>query len=272
MNDQVPDEATQKKGVFGTKEWAEGTADCFKGCTNDCLYCYAKAESARYRKAPSIWTKPEPWPEQVEKVAKTKPSKIMFPAHHDITMENLMACYEAIRKLLMAGHSLLIVSKPSAKCIMALCGMLGDVKDRVLFRFTIGSTNPLVLSLWEPNAPHFDERMASLIFTFNCGFKTSVSCEPMLDNEVERVVCRTLAYVTDAVWIGKPNFLRQRLSLNGVTNPDVLQAADKLLADLSDERIWEIYRTYKDNERVRWKESIKKIVGIPVPTEAGLDI
>jgi DNA repair photolyase len=273
MSDLEQADEKQKKAVFGTKEWAEGTADCFKGCANDCSYCYAKAEGARFgRKDPATWTKPDPWPGAIEKALKTKPSKIMFPAHHDITMDNLMVCAEAMRKLLNAGHDLLVVSKPMAKCVMALCGMFSDAKDKILFRFTIGSANNATLLLWERCAPSFDERMASLIFAYNCGFKTSISCEPMLDNEVELVVGRVLPYVTDAVWIGKPNYLMQRLSLNKVTDPAVLSAAEKLLTDLSDERIWAIYNTYKDNEHVRWKESVKKIVGIEVPTTPGLDV
>lgn len=37
------------------------------------------------------------------------------------------------------------------------------------------------------------------------------------------------------------------------------------------ERIWDIYNRLKDDPLVRWKESIKKIVGIPLETESGTD-
>ncbi len=39
----------------------------------------------------------------------------------------------------------------------------------------------------------------------------------------------------------------------------------------SDEFIWDLYSRYKDNPKVKWKDSIKKIVGLEVATEPGLD-
>jgi len=39
-----------------------------------------------------------------------------------------------------------------------------------------------------------------------------------------------------------------------------------------DEMIFAIYETYKDNPIIKWKDSIKKIVGIEPPPESGMDI
>ncbi len=47
---------------------------------------------------------------------------------------------------------------------------------------------------------------------------------------------------------------------------------DELLGLFTDERIMELYELYKNNPTIKWKESIKKIVGIEIPTQAGLDI
>jgi hypothetical protein len=33
-----------------------------------------------------------------------------------------------------------------------------------------------------------------------------------------------------------------------------------------------LYERYRDNPLIKWKESIKKVVGIDLLTEAGLDI
>jgi hypothetical protein len=48
--------------------------------------------------------------------------------------------------------------------------------------------------------------------------------------------------------------------------------ADELLGLFTDERVMELYGLYKDNPKIKWKESMKKRIGLEVPTEAGLDI
>jgi hypothetical protein len=39
----------------------------------------------------------------------------------------------------------------------------------------------------------------------------------------------------------------------------------------SDDNIKALFERYKGNPKVKWKESIKKVVGIALATEAGLD-
>jgi hypothetical protein len=113
--------------------------------------------------------------------------------------------------------------------------------------------------------------MESLAFAKNLGFSTSVSCEPMLDNHIEDVVDAVLPCVTDAIWIGLPNMLRQRIAVN-CGDAETKVRADELLACFTKERIMELYAKYKDHPRIKWKESIKKIIGIDLPAQAGLDI
>jgi hypothetical protein len=38
--------------------------------------------------------------------------------------------------------------------------------------------------------------------------------------------------------------------------------ADDLLQSLSDQFIWYLYGQYKDDAKIRWKDSIKKVIGI----------
>ena len=93
----------------------------------------------------------------------------------------------------------------------------------------------------------------------------------MLDFDQAALVRELGPYVTECIWFGKPNFMSQRLTLNGA--PDDIKAAGKFLADsFTDEYIKDLYEMFKDNTGVKWKESIKKVVGIEVPTESGLDI
>ena len=83
----------------------------------------------------------------------------------------------------------------------------------------------------------------------------------MLDNNIADVVEQVLPYVTETVWIGKPNMLKGRLSMNGHDDEETMARAESLLQSLSDQFIWDLYARYKDNSKIRWKDSIKKVVG-----------
>jgi DNA repair photolyase len=144
-------------------------------------------------------------------------------------------------------------------------------KDRILFRFTIGSANDEVLSFWEPGAPSFRERLGSLKLAYHHGFETSVSCEPMLDDGIEDVVAAVEDYVTDAIWIGKANKLASRLSLNKAP-AEIVQAGRLLEDSQSNARIEQLFTKLGDHPKIKWKDSIKQVVGLDRPTEAGLDV
>ena len=36
--------------------------------------------------------------------------------------------------------------------------------------------------------------------------------------------------------------------------------------------IWAIYNQFKDNPKIKWKDSIKKVVGLEMPAEPGMDV
>ncbi len=152
------------------------------------------------------------------------------------------------------------------------CLYLKNFKDLILFRFTIGSTNNDTLKFWEPDAPPFLERFDSVRLAKAFGFDTSISCEPMLDDNIQDVVEKLLPSVTDSIWIGKANDLTLRLKLNKEWNSATQARAEQLLAWQADRYIFPLYEQYKDNPKIKWKESIKKVVGLKVPTQPGLDI
>ncbi|VGO13888.1 hypothetical protein PDESU_02445 [Pontiella desulfatans] len=258
--------------IFGTKEWASSNVNIQSGCPNDCKYCYAKAMAIRHkRKTRENWKKPVIQMEKVNKGFAKRKGTIMFPTTHDITMENLDECITVLRSMLKVGNQMLIVSKSDPDCILELCCELEKYREQILFRFTMGSANDDLLQFWEPGAPIFVKRNEALKTAYELGYATSVSCEPMLDNRIEGVVEATLPYVTDAIWIGLPNMLKQRVSINCGT-AEAMERAEKLLACFTQERINELYETYKDNPQVKWKESIKKAIGLDMPDAVGLDI
>jgi len=261
------------KQVFGTKEWASSNVNIQSGCPNDCRYCYAKSMAIRHkRKTRDNWKESEINADKVNKGFAKRKGTIMFPTTHDITMDNLLECITVLRSMLKAGNRVLVVTKPEQECILGLGCKLEEFRDQILFRFTIGAADDSVLRFWEPGAPSFSTRLAALEVARNSyGFATSVSCEPMLDNRIEDVIEAVLPDVSDAVWIGLPNMLNQRIAIN-CGDDETKERAKELMAGFTDERIKELYAKYADHPKIKWKESIKKIVGLDMPDQVGLDI
>lgn len=266
--------AELKKAVSGTKEWADKNINFLDGCSHDCKYCYAKAMAIRFRRM-----SPNDWPNEKVRIADLKRKivkckmRYMFPSSHDITPKHLKECLFILHKTLAFGDEVLIVSKPHYVCIKAICGDFQAYRNKILFQFTIGSADSDILKFWEPNAPDFDERLKCLKHAVNYGYETSVSCEPMLDDNVEDVIRVVRPHVTDSIWLGKPNRLLGILTLNGFKeDQETMIRAMQLLESLSDDYIRELHAKYKNDPLIKWKDSIKKVVRIKRQSEAGLDI
>ena len=250
------------KPLFGTKEWAPYNENCVLGCSHDCRYCYAKATAIRFKRTtPQNWKNEVLRPNILQKVFQKGNGRIMFPSSHDITPAHLSECLTFLKNILEPGNEVLIVTKPHLNCIKAICGELGGFRDKILFRFTIGSSDSNTLKFWEPNPPDFAERLESLKFAFLEGYQTSVSCEPMLDNNVGDVINQVSPFVTDTIWVGIANDLLSRLTLNGETALSTKAVARQLMQTQSNTFIWGLYTQYKDNPQIRWKDSIKRIIG-----------
>jgi DNA repair photolyase len=263
----------KNKKVFGTQEWAVENANFISGCFHNCKYCYSKEMAIRFkRKTSSNWEVEDVDTKQVFKKRKKVNGVIMFPSSHDITPQNLNYSMIFLNNLLESGNKVLLVTKPHLAIIEEICNKSIIHKENLLFRFTIGSTNTNTLKFWEINAPSFNERKQSLIYAYNKGFSTSVSCEPMLDDTAEELVSVLSPYVTDSIWIGKANFLLRRLKMNGITDIETTNRANELLQLQSDEKIKSLYNNLMNNKKVKWKESIKKVVQLEISTKKGLDI
>jgi len=153
------------------------------------------------------------WAKRIIKIK--GPQSVMYPSSHDITPKFLEIHIRQIQYLLNREFSLLIVSKPHLDCIREICKEFSGYRDKILFRFTIGSSDDKILKFWEPGAPSFEERLSCLKYASDEVFNTSVSCEPMLDNNIHEVISSVKSYVSDSIWLGKANRLRSCLSING---------------------------------------------------------
>jgi len=255
-----------KNNSNGTKEWSTESANFISGCNNDCKYCFSKA-TAIYNKRKTQ----ENWKEEVVKLNKLskgwrlrKDGRIMFPSSHDITPQHLPEAIQFLRNILLPGNQVLIVSKPHLECIKAICNEFVNYKDKILFRFTIGSSDNDVLKFWEPGAPSFENRIASLKYAYEAGYATSISCEPMLDNNIDEVIDIARHFVNHSIWLGKMSKMKQRLEMNTPITDELKEKANQLYAWQLDDKIRALYDRYKNDPLIRWKGEIKTIVGLPI--------
>jgi len=264
--------STQSPIFPGTKEWAANNFNIYHGCSNDCKYCYAKSMAVRFnRKSADNWFIEKLNEKNFNLRSKKHSGRIMFPTSHDITPNTYDAYSLVLGRLLEAGNEVLIVTKPNYMCINKLCDIFSDYRDKITFRFSIGSSDSDTLKFWEPNAPNFDERIRALEYAFKTGYATSVSIEPFLDNNVEKLVDTIRPFINDSIWIGKVNKMRMHLTNNGHTDTLTLEMATNLEGLYKSDYKFKLYNLYKDDPLIKWKDSLKKDFGIPLVTEIGAD-
>lgn len=262
----------KRKRVSGTREWASHVVNCASGCSHNCIYCFARYDAAVRFKTNTLedWPHPSLRPSAVSKNYGKKKGTVMFPTQHDITPDIFGGCMVVLLKLLQAGNDVLVVSKPHKECMEDLFQQCEPYKDQLLFRFTIGAFDNDILQHWEPNAPLFEERLECLKMGFAKGFRMSVSCEPMLDSANVAELFKKLApFITDSFWIGKLNHLDQRVQ---VETEQERKCVERVREGQTDEKILEIYERLKDEPLVKWKESVKEVVGLDLAPEVGMDI
>jgi DNA repair photolyase len=251
------------KRKTGTKEWGEVSKNLFIGCKHDCRYCYAREHALRV----GLIKSPDEWPVMrrnkslIGMGTKYLSGRIMFPTTHDIFPEHLDITIPALRTWLNAGNNILIVTKPHLDVIQRLCAALTDYKKQIVFRFTIGSADNESLVFWEPGAPTFEERHASLAYAFHEGFQTSVSCEPYLDHTIADLIYCVSPLVTDTIWIGTMNDIVNRVD-NARFPEDGIHFLNTVLCFSLKGHVEYLYNRFKNNPKVRWKDSIKKMLGL----------
>jgi DNA repair photolyase len=239
------------------RQWADDTINFVTGCGNQCRYCYSCEMATRFhRRDPANWGNEIIRQKDVDKKIKKYPKMVMFPSSHDIRPSNLLPAVQVLNNILSAGNEVLVTSKPNYECIKKICETFINYKDKILFRFTIGSTESAVLRFWETNAPTFEERYASLKLAYNMGYQISVSAEPLLDKDVKSLINTLSPHITDTIWIGKAEQLCKRLVMNGYNDPETISKANDLIKWQNDPSfIRSLYETYKDNPMIRWKTS-----------------
>lgn len=245
---------------FGVGEWAGYSYNIGIGCEHDCLYCYARADALKYGNivTTAAWSNERVNAYKVS-INEKADKRIMFPSTHDITPYYLRSYVRTLDNILSAGNEVLVVSKPHFECIEELCRRFTEYRNKIEFRFTIGTLNDEVSKFWEPRAPLPLERLKALKHACDCGFSTSVSMEPMLEgySDALAVYREVDQHVSGTIWIGLMNLPEQRVDMS---SKEIKEAVAEIKSLQSEANVMKLYRELKDVPKIRWKDSIKKIV------------
>ena len=84
----------------------------------------------------------------------------------------------------------------------------------------------------------------------------------MLWDDIDLLIDTCLLYCSHSIWLGK---------INNHSEP-INKYSLKLKELYSDENVIKIFNKYKRNSKIKWKDSFKKIIGLNLPNEKGLDI
>ena len=74
-------------------------------------------------------------------------------------------------------------------------------------------------------------------------------------------------FISDSIWIGKMNHINSRA--NHRANADRIAA---IKDGQTNEKIKVVYEALKDRPKIKWKESVKEVMGLKLADEVGMDI
>ena len=240
---------TEKK--TGTYEWAPAKESCCYGCPNDCQYCYSRKIAERFhREDPCTWAIMHP---NLKKQPKKHKGRVFFPTSHDLPYKHVDWWFPYLLRLLELGNDILIVTKPELDSVIHMADNLEAFKDHIEFRFTIGTNDEKVRQYWEPGAPSIEERMQAACWAGLCGYRTSVSMEPLLMKDPVPFITELEKNVKGEIWIGCMNHMKFDPAVPEHARQMEIQSRENM------KLIWD--RTHIDPQ-VRYKDSVRDLLGL----------
>lgn len=261
------------KRKTGTREWSQSSLNLQIGCTHGCRYCYARAMALRFGRIakPEDWARPRIDSFVQQKVFRLRRGVTMFPTQHDITALNVSSCVRTVRHLCEAGNQVLLVSKPDVPVWHRMLEGLDSFRAQITLRFTIGCLDDDLRRFWEPMAPPIEDRIKVLQAAYAGGWRTSVSCEPLLEPQrAGALIERVRPFVNDTIWIGAANKLAERTAwCRGL--PGLAEKIRELEAGQASSKMRAIYNQLNQLGCIRWKDSYQQALGLKGP-EGGLKV
>ena len=168
-----------------------------------------------------------------------------------------------LQRHLQIGNQVLVVTKSGPEVVGPLCEVLTAYdREQSEIRYTLSHLYASIGNFWEPGAPSCQERILALETAHKAGVRTSVSCEPWLEatDTLQALVSIVDPMVTETIWIGWANKLRQRTAWcksrelsNAITLVEAFQTPETTRA---------LYEALNGNPKIRWKDSIRQMLGL----------
>jgi len=272
----------------GYGEWADRILSIARGCSWDgygpsdgvgCLYCWARCNARRWGwkriDTDEEWVQHDVNWAEVNKARGSIPGVTAYPGTHDISLDLLGPSIVLLEHLLANDNQVLLVTKPRLACVQAICDRFADhpYQRNIAWRFTITSNLDYDLSYWEPNAPPFIERLSALCYAAAAGYRVSVNTEPLTCNrQVAGILAEQMLHHLSGlpswatIWLGRMNQPERRVVR------DTENRLPALMAEWDIDGVRWLYDRFRDEPRVRWKNSFKDVLGLPRNERPGMDV
>jgi hypothetical protein len=247
---------------FGTREISDESFNTMIGCSNDCRYCWARQKALEKKKIEHR----NDWPNEhiisnglINMRHPRYNGIVMYPTHHDITPTFIPQHLRTIGNLLQCGNRVLICSKASLRCIVAICDTFPDERSKLEIMVTITSMDQRTSRYWEPNAPLPQERLSALEHAYRYGFTTHVICEPLLGGPIEamEIYEAVRPFVNGKIWIGRLNRAEERIYEGNDQN--VRDEKFKILKAQSNDNMRAFVQGLDSDPKVMWKTSLASL-------------
>lgn len=194
-------------------EYAPLAANLYKGCSHNCVYCYAPSATFKTREVFHSNDFIRPRPKVLEQFKK---DCVKFTGDkREVLFSFTSDCYQRIESEIKLTQQALQIAKPHDifAVILTKNGVLSrrDLPllasfERRKFGVTLTSDSPKVSLKWESGASLPSDRILALQDAWTLGIKTFVSFEPVIDPEaVYRLIDKTHEFV-DFYKVGKLNY------------------------------------------------------------------
>lgn len=194
-------------------EYAPLAANLYKGCSHNCVYCYAPSATFKKREVfhSDDFIRPRP-----NVLTQFKKDCVKFAGDkREVLFSFTSDCYQPVESKLKLTQQALQIAKEYDIFAVILTKngvlsrrdlpLLGSFKRRK-FGVTLTSDCPKTSLEWESGASLPDDRIEALQDAWTMGIKTFVSFEPVIDPEaVYRLIDKTHEFV-DFYKVGKLNY------------------------------------------------------------------
>ena len=205
----------RKNLLYKTKvEYGDYALNHYEGCQHGCKYCYARLIK---KKPYQVWVKARPVANAISLLRKELPVLrneikevyLCFSCDPYMPLEKKTQLTQRIIKILMENDVAFSILTKSHLVLRDLSLLRDYEKCRV--GLTVTTLNDNIRVYWEPYSSSIEDRIEALKILHECGVKTWVSVEPILDTTYVDLIHKLHEYVDQFVF-GKLNYMKSNLN------------------------------------------------------------